>query len=125
MKNNSNIAALVTTQDGDPFVFWDPENLRLLIRHGRRVTTVYYDSIDAFSCSDELTIFSSGGRPEEYLYSNGRIVASYLKNLGLIVIKRDGEYYTVDAPVRPVGYSVQSAFDTPDIISYRLPVSQP
>ncbi len=111
--------SLFSNKEGRPFVFWDAKCSRLLIRHGKRLTTVYYDGIDALSCKDFLTIFKLAGKPEQYLYSNGRIIASYLAPHNAIVVKRDGDIFSFSFDNPPIGY-MTSFLDTTSNISHYL-----
>ena len=110
---------LFNNKEGQPFVFWDARRSRLHIRHGKRLTTVYYDDTDVFSCKDFLTIFKLAGKPEQYLYSNGRIIASYLAPHNAIVVKRDGDIFSFSFDNPPIGY-MTSFLDTPSSISHYL-----
>ncbi len=105
------LETLLTTDDGQPYVFWDHERWRLLIKHGSFVTVVYYDRTDAKSCREKLTPLDHYGKKEQYIYYRGRPVASYLARLNVLVIKRDGEIFTFDNPDLPIGYNVRSVLD--------------
>ncbi|MBR3131322.1 hypothetical protein IKG31_01980 [Candidatus Saccharibacteria bacterium] len=109
--NDVPLEDVFTTQDGQTFVFWDTERYRLLIKHGSYITVVYYDETDAKSCRTSFTRLRTNGKQEQYIYCNGRPVASYLPELGCVVIKRDGEIYSFDNPEPPIGFTTRSSLD--------------
>lgn len=109
--NDVPLEDVFTTKDGQTFVFWDTERDRLLIKHGSYITVVYYDETDAKSCRTSFTRLRINGKPEQYIYCNGRPVASYLPEYGCVIIKRDGEIYSFDNPEPPIGFTTRSTLD--------------
>ena len=109
--NDVPLQDLFYTQDGQAYVFWDPERDRLLIKHGNYITVVYYDEDDAKSCHTSFTRLRPTGKEEQYIYCNGRPVASYLPRFDCIVIKRDGKIFTFDNPESPLGFTTRSWLD--------------
>ena len=102
------LQVLLTTKAGWNYVFWDSERSRLLIKHGDQITVIYFDKIDVKSCQQRISLY---GGEEQYIYCNGRPVASYFPRLNTIVIKRDGEVFAFDNPVPPIGYNVRTTLD--------------
>lgn len=102
MKNSSVRSPLFYTQTGTPFVFWDDADSALAIRHGARQTLIYYRPTSDPTIT-RLNLNPSSMK-EEYIYSNGRIVASYLPAAKMAMICRDGDIFGFEYDKPAFGY---------------------
>lgn len=111
MRTEATYVPLFSSADGQPFVFWDGEHSRLLIRHGPRTTVIFYDRTDADSCPGSVIPFQLNPTEEDYIYSKGRIIGSYDPTLDSVVIKRDGNFLFFGRSEPPVGYTTIDPVD--------------
>lgn len=102
MKNSSTRRPIFFTQTGTPFAFWDDADSALIIEHGPRKTFIY------FHPTNDPTVTILNRKPSsmqaEYIYSNGRIVASYLPAVKMVMICRDGDIFGFDCDEPAFGY---------------------
>ena len=102
---NATIYPIFESSDGTPFVFWDTQKDQLLIRHGQKFTVIYYDMTTCLSCKTMFTGMQLLKDREVFIYNdNGRIVASFLPQKNVLIVKRDGRYLSFEFENPPIGY---------------------
>lgn len=96
-----------------PFVFWEESRLALIIRHGNRITVIFYEP-EPVSCLDEFLESEPEIMIRDY---RGRIVASYVPKSRETVVKRDGRELRFKAP-GAIKRVVERRFDNDRILSF-------